>query len=139
MTTEVVLRQSMLISILESARDALPREIILLLRGKRRKDRIEITDLIIPPLATRGMGFSSFPLHMLPMDFSLIGSVHSHPSGVLKPSTVDLNHSFGRIIMIVGYPFSGVESVAVFNHSGERLSLLVRDDRSEKIDPSSDC
>lgn len=138
MTTEVALRQSMLISILESAKDAHPREIILLLRGKRRKDRFEITDLIIPPLATRGMGFSSFPLHMLPMDFSLIGSVHSHPSGVLKPSTVDLNRSFGNIIMIVGYPFSGVESVAVFNRSGEKISLLVIDDRSEKSYASSD-
>ncbi len=125
MTREVVLSQSMLISILESAREALPREIILLLRGKVRKDRIEITDLVIPPLATQGRGFSSFPLRMLPIDFSLIGSVHSHPSGALKPSTQDLNHAFGRIIMIVGYPFSGVESVVVFDHSGEKIPLRV--------------
>lgn len=125
MTREVVLSQSMLISILESAREALPREIILLLRGKVRKDRIDITDLVIPPLATQGRGFSSFPLRMLPIDFSLIGSVHSHPSGALKPSTQDLNHAFGRIIMIVGYPFSGVESVVVFDHSGEKIPLRV--------------
>ncbi|MCK4933532.1 Mov34/MPN/PAD-1 family protein [Candidatus Bathyarchaeota archaeon] len=125
MTREVVLSQSMLISILESAREALPREIILLLRGKVRKDRIEITDLVIPPLATQGRGFSSFPLRMLPIDFSLIGSVHSHPSGALKPSTQDLNHAFGRIIMIVGYPFSGVGSVVVFDHSGEKIPLRV--------------
>ncbi len=125
MTREVVLSQSMLVSILESAREALPREIILLLRGKVRKDRIEITDLVIPPLATQGRGFSSFPLRMLPIDFSLIGSVHSHPSGALKPSTQDLNHAFGRIIMIVGYPFSGVGSVVVFDHSGEKIPLRV--------------
>lgn len=119
----VQVKYSILNSILENARATYPRETILLLRGKARKDRIEITDLIIPPLATHGRGFSSFPPYMLPMDFSLIGSVHSHPSGVAKPSTEDLNCSFGRIIMIVAYPFLRKENVAVYNRSGEKITL----------------
>jgi len=125
MSMEVVISQKLLDVILENARAVYPREMILLLRGKAKKGRIEITDLVIPPLATHGKGFSSFPAHMLPMDFSLIGSVHSHPSGVARPSTVDLNRSFGRIIMIVAYPFVEKEDVAVYNHSGEKIALQV--------------
>ena len=126
MTFDVFISRELLMSILESAREAYPKEVILLLRGKRKKDRIKITDLIIPPLATKGLGFASFPPHMLPMDFSLIGSVHSHPSGALKPSAQDLNHAFGRVIMIVGYPFQGIENVVVYNHSGDQMPLQVR-------------
>ena len=126
MITVVTISQRLFKSILEGAREAYPNEIILLLRGKQKKERIEITDLIIPPLATRGMRFASFPAHMLPMDFSLIGSVHSHPSGALRPSTQDLNHAFGKVIMIVGYPFLNIENVVVYNHAGGKIPILVK-------------
>lgn len=121
--SEVVISRELLDVILENARAVYPREIILILRGKVKKDMVEITDIIIPPFAVHGRRFSAFPAHMLPMDFSLVGSVHSHPSGVARPSVVDLNRSFGRIIMIVAYPFVGQENVAVYNHSGERITL----------------
>jgi len=126
MVTGVTISQRLFKSILESAREAYPNEIILLLRGKQKKERIEITDLIIPPLATKGMRFASFPAHMLPMDFSLIGSVHSHPSGALRPSTQDLNHAFGKVIMIVGPPFLNIENVVVYNHSGGKIPILIK-------------
>ena len=123
MTIEVVISQKLLDAILENARALYPREMLLLLRGKAKKSGIKITDLVIPPLATYGREFSSFPTYMLPMDLSLIGSVHSHPSGIARPSIVDLNRSFGRIIMIVAHPFVGKENVVVYNHSGEKLPL----------------
>lgn len=119
--------RKLLEAIFESARSVYPRETILLLRGKVSKEKIEITDIIIPPLATHGKGFSGFPTYMLPMDFSLVGSVHSHPSGVAMPSVADLNRSFGRVIMIVAYPFQGTENVAVYNRSGEQFALRLTD------------
>ncbi|UCE95897.1 MAG: Mov34/MPN/PAD-1 family protein [Candidatus Bathyarchaeota archaeon] len=128
MITEVSISRKLLKSILDSAREAYPKEIILVLRGKQKGQKIEITDLIIPPLATKGRGFASFPGWMLPMDFSLIGSVHSHPSEALNPSTHDLNHAFGKVIMIVGYPFANIGNVGVFNRAGNRTPLLVRTD-----------
>ncbi len=125
MNAEVMIARELLDVILENARALYPRETVLLLRGKAKKGRMEITDIVIPPLATHGRGFSTFPAHMLPIDFSLIGSVHSHPSGVAKPSVEDLNRAFGKVIMIVAYPFIGQESVAVYLHSGERITLYV--------------
>lgn len=112
-------------AIFESAKRLYPRETLLMLRGKKSKDRIEIVDLVIPPFAAHGHGFANFSIHMLPMDFSLVGTVHSHPSGNINPSSVDLNHFFGRILMIVGYPFNGEENVAVYNSEGVKLTLIV--------------
>ncbi|MFP3984636.1 MAG: Mov34/MPN/PAD-1 family protein [Candidatus Bathyarchaeia archaeon] len=123
MSAEAVISRELLEAILENALSVYPRETILLLRGKVKKGRIEITDFVMPPMATHGKGFSSFPMYMLPMDFSLVGSVHSHPSGTAKPSVEDLNHSFGKIMMIVTYPFGGRENVAVYKRSGEEVAL----------------
>ncbi|MEM3051210.1 MAG: Mov34/MPN/PAD-1 family protein [Candidatus Bathyarchaeia archaeon] len=122
-TVAISMSLELLEAIFESARRLYPRETILLLRGKKRKDVIIVDELVVPPLATYGAGFANIPLHMLPMDFSIVGIVHSHPSGNLEPSNVDFNHFFGRILMIVGYPFAGAENIAVYNSKGEKLPL----------------
>ena len=124
-TATVSMSLELLDAIFEGARRLYPRETILMLRGKKSKDRIEVVDLVVPPFAAHGHGFANIPLHMLPMDFSIVGTVHSHPSGNIHPSHVDLNHFFGRILMIVGYPFEGVQNVAVYDSNGDRLQLQV--------------
>lgn len=125
MNAVVSVNRKLLTVVLEGARQLHPREIILLLRGKKKENLIEISDLLIPPLATHGMGFTSFPLHMLPMDFSIVGTVHSHPSGNLAPSTTDLNHFFGTILMIVASPHKDEGNIAVYNRQGKKLILQV--------------
>jgi proteasome lid subunit RPN8/RPN11 len=121
----VSLSVELLDAIFEGARRLYPRETILLLRGKKSKDAIRVEELVVPPLATYGRGFANIPLHMLPMDFSIVGTVHSHPSGSLTPSDVDFNHFFGRILMIVGFPFADEQNVAVYNSHGEKLPLKI--------------
>ena len=111
--------------IFEGAKRLYPRETILLLRGKKSKDTIRVLELVVPPLAVHGRGFANVPLHMLPMDFSIVGTVHSHPSGNLAPSDVDFNHFFGRVLMIVGFPFADAENIAVYNSNGEKLPLQI--------------
>jgi proteasome lid subunit RPN8/RPN11 len=54
--------------------------------------------------------------------------VHSHPSGNINPSHVDLNHFFGRILMIVGFPFSSAQNVAVYDSKGERVPFQVTEE-----------
>jgi proteasome lid subunit RPN8/RPN11 len=60
---------------------------------------------------------------MLPMDFSIVGTAHSHPSGSSTPSNADMNHFFGSILMIVGFPYADKRNVAIYNREGERLTL----------------
>jgi proteasome lid subunit RPN8/RPN11 len=112
-------------SIFEGAKRLYPKETFLLLRGKKSKDSIRVIDLVVPPLAVYGYGFANLPFHMLPMDFSVVGTVHSHPSGNINPSSVDLNHFFGRILMIVGFPFASAQNVAVYGSNGEKVQLQI--------------
>jgi proteasome lid subunit RPN8/RPN11 len=121
----VSLSAELLDAIFEGARRLYPRETILLLRGKKGKDSVEVRELVVPPLATHGHGFANVPLYMLPMDFSIVGTVHSHPSGSLTPSDMDFNHFFGRILMIVGFPFEDEQNVAAYNSHGEKLPVHI--------------
>jgi proteasome lid subunit RPN8/RPN11 len=124
---EISMNREILNTILEGARRLYPREVILLLRGKKRKDAIEITDLLVPPLARYGRGFAEVRLHMMPMDFSIVGTVHSHPSGNLTPSNTDLNHFFGSILVITAFPFADERNIAAYNHDGEKLTLQIEE------------
>jgi proteasome lid subunit RPN8/RPN11 len=121
----VVMDRELVNMILEGARRLYPRESFLLLRGKKSKNTIKITDLLVPPLANYGRGFAEVQLHRLPMDFSIVGTVHSHPSGNLNPSSMDLNHLIGRILMIMAYPFADENNIAVYSRSGEKVQLQV--------------
>ncbi|MGA2308839.1 MAG: Mov34/MPN/PAD-1 family protein [Candidatus Bathyarchaeia archaeon] len=121
----ISISQELLQTIFEGAKSLYPKETILMLRGEKKKDIIAITELLVPPLANYGRGFANIRLHMLPMDFSIVGTAHSHPSGNLTPSHADLNHFFGPILMIVGFPFTDEKNVAVYNRNGEKLALQV--------------
>ena len=129
--TTVKLPREILDAIFAGAKQLYPRESFLLLRGKKRKGIISITDLVLAPFAVHGKGFANFNPYMLPGDFSLVGTVHSHPSGNISPSHVDLNHFFGRILMIVGYPFEGESCVAVYDSNGEKLPLQITEEPLE--------
>jgi len=121
----VVIYRSVVESILSYAKALHPREGVLLLRGKADRDRIVIKEVVIPPLAAHGRGFSNFPLHMLPNDFSIMGTVHSHPSGFLRPSIEDLNHFYGRLLIIAAYPYESERQIAIFDKDGNTVEYVV--------------
>ena len=118
-------------SILSSAMDTYPRETILLMRGRLEQEEILINDLVIPPLARHGFGFSGFSNIMLPLDLKVMGVSHSHPSGVLRPSIQDLNHFYGKIMVIAAYPFQTYDDLAAFNSHGEKLPHRIVPDPEE--------
>lgn len=112
------------LNILDFAKANYPLEIILLLRGQKNHEEIQITDYLFPPFGTGGKGFASFPMHMLPIDFSIVGTAHSHPSGILKPSLGDLSNFYGRVMLIVGPPFD-TSSIMAYNRNGEEMHLTI--------------
>ena len=124
----VYIKKSVILSILEYASACHPREGILLLRGKVDKKKIMIEEVELPPLSIRGSGFSSFPAYMLPIDFSIIGTAHSHPSGVLRPSATDMNKFYGRIMIITAYPYRTERDIAVFDGQGNSLKYEIIND-----------
>jgi proteasome lid subunit RPN8/RPN11 len=102
-----------------------PRESILLLKGKVSKHKLVVTDVQIPPLATHGSSFSAFPLSRLPIDFSVIGVAHSHPSGVLRPSFTDLNKFYGRIMLITAHPYKSEKNIVILDRQGKPLKYTI--------------
>ena len=122
------LKQSVIQNLLFYSQKCHPKESILLLRGKTKKNEIVINDIIIPPLATYGQGFSTFPLHTLPIDFSMLGVAHSHPSGIRTPSTHDLNQFYGRIMVIISFPYLSKRDITVFDREGKELKFTVIED-----------
>jgi len=125
MTKTIVFDSKVVDSLLSYSRIQHPREGVLLLRGKVDKEKIVVSDVEIPPFATHGQTFTSFPLHTLPIDFSIIGVAHSHPSGALKPSTTDLNKFYGRIMVIIAYPYQTQQDMMVFDREGKALKYEV--------------
>jgi len=121
----VLIKQAVVDSILSYAQIFHPREAILLLKGKVDKHRIVVNDTQIPPLATHGNTFSTFPLYTLPIDFSIVGVAHSHPSGALRPSVIDLNKFYGRIMVITAYPYRSEKNIAIFDREGKPLKYEV--------------
>ncbi len=124
-TIEVLVPKEIIQMILESAKSLHPRETIFLLRGKAQKDKITISEIVIPPSATYGKGFAGLPMFMMPIDFSIVGTAHSHPSGSLALSVEDLNHALGKIMLVAAYPYNIVECLAVYDRTGEKLRLRV--------------
>ena len=125
MDKELCVERSVVDSILSHAQMLHPRESILLLKGKVSKHKLVVNDVLIPPLATHGNTFSAFPLSRLPIDFSVIGVAHSHPSGVLRPSVTDLNKFYGRIMLITAYPYQSEQNIIILDRQGKPLKYTI--------------
>jgi len=128
MSRTIVIKRSVINSILIYCRNLHPTEGILLLRGEAKKDRIIIDNVEIPPLSTHGRGFSTFPLHMLPIDFTVIGTGHSHPTGNPQPSTQDLNNFYGRTMIIATYPYNTEHQITAYNSQGKPTEYKIEED-----------
>ncbi len=66
-----------------------------------------IGEVDLLPGTLGGERHATMHLDMMPLDTHVAGSAHSHPNGVLRPSTADLNFfpRTGRYHIIVGYPY----------------------------------
>lgn len=106
-----------------SARSAYPNEFGGVLRADPPG---VISELMLVPGGTAGRRHANFHLYMLPADLSVVGTVHSHPSGALHPSDADLRlfRNWGRRHIIVGAPYSP-GSWRVYDGNGAPTSLQV--------------
>ena len=85
-----------------------------------------IGELLLLPGTTAGRRHANFQFYMLPADLTIVGTVHSHPSGALHPSDADLRlfRSWGRRHLIVGAPF-GPGAWRAYDGNGEETHLRV--------------
>ena len=122
-TTPRAITRAALESALASARSAYPNEFGGVLRAEPPG---VISELLLVPGGTAGRRHANFHLYMLPADLSVVGSVHSHPSGALHPSDADLQlfRSWGRRHLILGAPYAP-GSWRAYDGNGRETSLEV--------------
>ncbi|MFB6121579.1 MAG: Mov34/MPN/PAD-1 family protein [Halobacteriaceae archaeon] len=119
----------------EAAADTHPNEYMGLLRGERatqfdvdggRGDYV-VTDVLVIPATESSPTSATVRSDLVPNDEKTMGSIHSHPNGVLRPSDEDLQ-TFGRgaAHVILGAPY-GPDDWRAFDREGDPRDLPVLD------------
>lgn len=118
--------------VLDAARDTHPDEYMGLLRGERARrvgidrDGLVVTDVLVIPGTTSNPMSATVKTSMIP-NVRRVGSVHSHPNGVLRPSNADLQtFGSGEVHIILGHPYRR-ENWRAFDREGEPRDLPVLD------------
>jgi proteasome lid subunit RPN8/RPN11 len=121
--------------VLEASARTHPDEYMGLLRGADASrlgmdaDGTVITDVLVIPGTESNSVSATVRTSMIPNDADSIGSVHSHPNGVLRPSSADLmTFTKGKVHIIVGAPYERDDWQA-FDREGEPTELDVLDVR----------
>ena len=111
--------------IFECAKSSYPNEFAGFLKVDST-DKHRIIELELLPGTISGGSQAIFKLHMLPIDFSVVGTIHSHPSGVPLPSGADLDlfNTYGRVHIISASPFDE-SSWRAYDFQGNPIHLTV--------------
>lgn len=111
--------------ICESAKSIFPLEFAGLLRVSET-ERDMITEIMLLPGTIAGGAHAIFQMHMRPVDFFLVGTVHSHPSGSFYPSEADkqLFRKYGKVHMIVAHPFDE-NSLKTYDADGKEAIMQI--------------
>ena len=112
------IRKGALDLIFAAAKDTYPREFM----GMMRAQSGVIEEILILPGTTSGDSHAIFHRHMMPIDYSVVGTVHSHPSTAYRPSNADLLlfQRYGRVHIISARPYSMKTWRAYDMHGKER-------------------
>ncbi|DAC72227.1 MAG TPA: hypothetical protein DSN98_06320 [Thermoplasmata archaeon] len=112
--------------IFESSKSNYPQEFGALLRVDR-VNKNTIIEVVLLPGTISGDSHAIFHLYMLPVDYSVVGTVHSHPSAIARPSEADLDlfGHFGRIHIIVGVTHFGDVSWRTYDYKGSEVLVEV--------------
>ncbi|MBU7028401.1 MAG: Mov34/MPN/PAD-1 family protein [Theionarchaea archaeon] len=119
---EVHIESETLQFVLHVCRSTYPNEFA----GFLREEKGVITEILLAPGTLFGRGGSVVNTWMLPIDSSICGTVHSHPSPNVAPSDIDLRFFsvYGKYHAIVGFPYTE-KSIQFYDRQGNRVDYKV--------------
>lgn len=108
--------------ILHASRSNRPNEFAGVLRAREGV----ISEILFLPGTFSSERSAVMRLHMLPIDSSACGTVHSHPSSSAEPSGADLAlfGKFGSVHIIAAKPYNE-RSWRAYDHRGDGVKLKV--------------
>ncbi|MHA1819832.1 MAG: Mov34/MPN/PAD-1 family protein [Promethearchaeota archaeon] len=117
----VLISKDLMKGILKWANDYYPEEVL----GLLRKRNGVVAEFILPPGFDSSPTMAIFSPNMLPIDTSIVGSVHSHPSGNITPSGAD-KAMFSRypLNIIVGPPFN-FNCIGCYDREGKPIEFML--------------
>ncbi len=121
--------------VLEASAETHPDEYMGFLRAERvdrldadldaRSSDLVAVDVLVIPATTSNPVSATVRENLVPNDNRTVGSVHSHPNGVLRPSDADLaTFGNGPVHVIVGAPY-GHDDWRAFDRQGDPRELPV--------------
>lgn len=109
------------------AKHAHPKEMLAFLSATKgiRKGNVVIDEIQIQSYVA-SVDSASVALHNLPTFSPIVGTVHSHPGGYVRPSSADLHlfSKFGFVHAIIGEPYEK-NNVSFFDKNGRKISVVV--------------
>lgn len=119
------IRRGVLDMVAASARASHPREFGATLRAEGGV----VTEVILVPGTLGGDRHAILPLGYLPVDSSIVGTVHSHPGPYAIPSDADkqLFNAFGHTHIIIAEPYTD-ETWIAYDQNAEEIELEVLDE-----------
>ncbi len=116
------IRKETISLLLQMGRDAHPNEFIAVLT---ERDNVIDEVNLLPGTVAREDSASLF-YDMMPLSTHVAGSCHSHPNGVLHPSSADIQFfpRTGRYHFIIGYPYRE-NDWRCFTSDGEQYRMEV--------------
>ena len=114
------IKKTLLEDLVESSRKYYPNEFMCFLSGNKKTKIIE--EIVFLP-STSGKTFASIWEAVIPLDETIIGSVHSHPQGQASPSSAD--KQFFRkynLNVIIGV---SAKQINFFNNAGQAIQVEI--------------
>ena len=119
------IHEDVLALIQEAARESHPREFGATLRAEKGI----VTEVVLTPGTIGGDRHTFINWHRLPIDASIIGTVHSHPGPYAIPSDADKQvfNAFGHTHIIIAEPYTEDTWIA-YDQNAEEIELEIVDD-----------
>ncbi len=116
--------KSLIRNLMHAAARVYPLEFIAMV-GVSKDTPYCLSEIIVLP-AEFGEDFSELHTELIPFDPLIVGSVHSHPDDVTRPSAEDLNvfSRLGKIHLILGHPYDET-SFSAYDSKGKKVNLRV--------------
>jgi proteasome lid subunit RPN8/RPN11 len=134
LVSDVTIARSILTDLSQMAQDAHPNEMLAFFAASKGMKRgvVHIDEIHLQAYDADEQSAHVW-LSNLPMTSSIVGSVHSHPGGSLRPSDADLHmwQKTGIVHAIIGEPYRETD-IRFYSKEGRRIPVRVVETRESR-------